>query len=202
MDLMIDLETMATEQGNAAIAQIGWAAFDPDSTGVQATGLIHVDVQSCLDLGMAIDWETVQWWLRQDEAARMSLQTGREARHLFQALRLLQRAYIQHSSKDPNAVGSNDPREIYTGRVWAYPADFDLSILRHAYSLHRRFETPWFRRRTRDAKTLVLAAGVTRDEIDAQVDDLGLGKHRADHDCIRQVYYVQAAVRALGGIDA
>ena len=66
----------------------------------------------------------------------------------------------------------------------------------------------WHRRRTRCAKTLVQAAGVRRETVEEEMNahlvhlhgpEGMLTNHRADHDAIRQAYYVQAAVRALGG---
>ena len=199
MDIMIDLETLGSERLDCVFPLIGFATFDPNGEGVMGAGVIKLDAQDQIERGLSVDWGTIQWWLRQEEAARMQLQTDpiEEAYSLTEGLATLARWF------------SNAGFEPERDRVWAYPSDFDLSILRHAHAV-AGMPTPWHRRDTRDAKTFLKASGLRREFVEESVPaEFSIGpdepermvKHRPDHDAVRQVYYVQAAARAIGGTD-
>lgn len=141
-DLMIDLETLGTAPGSV-ITQIGLCAFnsrDP-SEGAEFEGaLIHVNPQSCLDLGMSVSWSTIQWWLQQDEAARMTMARPAVSCSLPDALEQLDQFILRSM-----AMGFF---------VWGNGSGFDVTLIEVAYRACNR-AVPWSYRNVRDQRTLV-----------------------------------------------
>jgi len=169
-DVMIDLETLGTKS-NAAISQIGACAFDY-STNVSTS--IHVDAQSCIDLGMSVDWKTVQWWLTQDEQARTTMSANALRWDLPIALSNLN-AWIQ--SWCPDGVK----------RVWAHGPTFDISIISDAYARCKR-TPPWHYRAVRDTRTLMdIVANLGHDPEYEKAECA----HDAESDAIAQAKWVQ-----------
>lgn len=117
--VMLDLETMGTSS-RACIVQIG--ACDVDNPGLMFR--CNVSLQSCLDAGLVVDGSTVEWWLKQSEAARNSITEPAEP--LAVAL-----------GKFTVWLGSPGPSQI-----WALPSTFDLVILGNAYRA-LGLKTPW-----------------------------------------------------------
>ena len=108
-NIMVDLETMATHP-NAAIVAIGAVRFTEE---IKDTFYRVVDLQSCIQAGMDVDGDTVNWWLIQGEEARKAItEPGIE---LTQALT----QFTSWLGKD--AV------------VWGNGASFDNAILTNAY---------------------------------------------------------------------
>lgn len=120
---MIDLETMGTGP-DAAIVAIGAVLFDPaaggDGMGAQREWTI--DLADAMHNGGRVDAGTVQWWLRQSEAARAALQ--RPAEPLYSALPSLADWLRLHGVE----------------QMWGNGADFDLVILASTY---RRAAIHW-----------------------------------------------------------
>jgi len=63
----------------SVIASIGavafdrnWESFDKDSC---AAFYVNVDIQDCLNRGLTVDGNTLQWWMCQSEEARLALFT-------------------------------------------------------------------------------------------------------------------------------
>ena len=71
--IMLDLETLATTP-NAQVLTIGAVKFDPngdDFTDQSCETLyIKVDIESCNDLNLEINDDTVAWWGQQSEEAQ------------------------------------------------------------------------------------------------------------------------------------
>lgn len=180
-DLMIDLETWGTRRGDPVITEIGWATFVPNGKGALATGVIFVDPQSCIDLGMSIESDTVKWWLEQDDLARQRQARREDELPIGGALYSLSRWFEEGS-------------EIH--KVWANPSSFDLSILRHYYQVWGSQDTPWDRRNVRCGSTLIRTA-----EDIANFDPSPFlpprTAHRGDVDAERQVVLIQQAWKAL-----
>jgi hypothetical protein len=73
------------------------------------------------------------------------------------------------------------------GRIWAQGAQFDISILEHAYrSVNRAY--PWQYWSVRDSRTL----------LDLVPVNLPSATHDAMEDCYRQIVGVQQALAQLG----
>ena len=72
MDIMIDIETLANTS-NSIITQIGAVVFNRYSGKIIDKFKINVDAQSCEDLGMEMNVDTVEWWMSQSQEARDSV---------------------------------------------------------------------------------------------------------------------------------
>ncbi len=108
-NIMVDLETMATHP-NAAIVAIGAVRFTEE---LKDTFYQVVDLQSCIQAGMDVNGDTVNWWIMQEEEARKAItEPGVE----------LTQALTQFASwLGKEAV------------VWGNGASFDNAILTNAY---------------------------------------------------------------------
>lgn len=109
-EVMLDLETMDTGP-NAAIVSIGAVKFDSAACEISGTFYTNVDLQSCLDAGLAVSGDTVMWWMEQDDDARAALRNGTP---LGTALR----SFSNWCGDVP---------------VWGNAATFDNDIMRNAY---------------------------------------------------------------------
>src|SRR6056297_1917625 len=72
MDIMVDIETLASTS-NAVIVQIAAVAFYRYSGEIHDKFKINIDPQSCVDLGLEMNVETIEWWFKQDEDAKRSI---------------------------------------------------------------------------------------------------------------------------------
>lgn len=137
--LCIDLETMSTGK-DAAILAIGAVQFDP-SEGITSQFYRVVSLKSSLDAGLAVDPQTILWWLGQNEEARFEF-THKSGITLLSALHgltswLLDIGFDGHPHKE----------------IWANSPSFDCEILRNALQAVG-LPTPWNYREERDVRTL------------------------------------------------
>jgi len=72
-DIMIDLETLATSP-NAAVLTIGAVKFDPFNNDIDNSTCeklyIRVDLDSCDELGLEVNDDTIAWWAQQSKEAQ------------------------------------------------------------------------------------------------------------------------------------
>lgn len=182
MHLVIDLETLSTA-ADAAITQIGLAPFRIDGTDPPEEGvLINVDPQSCIDLGMRVDWSTTHWWMMQSQEARDALPRPGEGLPLPDALDEVEDYILSLAQRHPGEL-----------KIWSNGATFDIPILGHAFRILGRPE-PWSYKASRDTRTLaMLALNAIRPD--------PVVKHNALHDAMAQVLWVQNMWReARGGL--
>lgn len=128
--VMLDIETLGTEPG-CAILSIGAVEFGPDGLGKEFYR--SVDLGSCLEVGLDIDPETLEWWLTQpDDLVAEQLVGGVP---LYSVL---------------SDLGS----WLYPiDEIWANSPKFDASILEAAYEAIDESE-PWEYYELRDFRTL------------------------------------------------
>lgn len=134
-DVMVDLETLSTRD-DAAIISIGAVEFDMETGEVGETLYVNVDWKANQALRRHIDLDTVQWWMKQSDAARMALFEGPSV-SLFAALAKLENFF--HSCKAKH--------------IWSH-SSFDERILRNAFG-HINSKPPWHFRDIRDIRTLM-----------------------------------------------
>lgn len=140
-DLMIDLETLGTDPG-CVITQIGLCAFDAESESATVSKRIDVDPQSCLDYGMHVSWDTIKWWLQQNDEARLCMAHA-VGYGLPEALLKTAEFVLSYCSDDV--------------RVWGNGSCFDIVLIEEAF---RRVppsivgKIPWAFRSIRDMRTL------------------------------------------------
>ena len=72
-DIMIDLETLATSP-DAAILTIGAVRFDPfgrELTDPEMDSFyVRVDLDSCDEIGLVTNDDTIAWWANQSDEAK------------------------------------------------------------------------------------------------------------------------------------
>ena len=70
---MIDIETLGTKPG-CIIQSIGAVLFDPFGKPVEMYPFYrNISKQSCLDIGLTEDPNTVKWWSEQSDIAKTHL---------------------------------------------------------------------------------------------------------------------------------
>lgn len=131
MDIMLDLETMGTNN-NAAIVAIGAVAFeyDPNKSVKEMTRdtfYTTVSLTSAVKNHGVMDAGTVIWWLQQSEAARNEL-TKPGPMDLTMALFAFN-----------NWMATFNIDEM---KVWGNGSDFDNVVLRNAY-INNGVPVPW-----------------------------------------------------------
>lgn len=171
-DLSIDLETLGTVPGSV-ITQIGVAAFNADGHGPVFMDTFFVDPQSCIDLGMTVQWSTIKWWLQQSDAARsmFALAMGRK---------------LEDALHQVNDFIRNFMQDGFT--VWGYGATFDIALLECAYRAAKFAAPPWSYRQVACARTLCGAMQVERPK--------SAREHVGGEDAAAQAMLVQRCVAA------
>lgn len=175
--VMIDIETMGTAPGSA-IVSIGAVAFDLKTAESSGEKHWNVSLQSSLNVGLTVDQGAIDFWMKQPDKARECLYTPTPI-PLLDALSKLRGFITSHKVEG----------------VWANGSNFDLSLLRAAYSA---FDTrpPWHYRKERDMRTvtnLARAYGFKR----TVVEFTGLIPHNPVHDCLKQIRVLTEVIHWL-----
>lgn len=123
-DVMIDVETLDTRP-SAVLLSIAAVRFDIANPRAfdSNTFHVHIDIDSCFELGRTMSGSTFLWWLDQDYDARQ---------RMTQAERIPLRTALQELSA---FINEKD-------RVWGNGAGFDNVILADAYR-SVNMEVPW-----------------------------------------------------------
>lgn len=170
----IDLETLGT-RGDAAIVSIGVRQFNPDTGKLGDSFYRVIDLASSVKSG-TITGSTLQWWMRQEDAARDVFQSP-DSVPLACALDDL-RAWMLKLSDRPV--------------VWGFGATFDVSILEHAYDYGAvGLKEPWAFRDIRDMRTIVDEA-----QLDQWPPNVGVS-HNALDDATYQATVISACRRKI-----
>jgi hypothetical protein len=161
-DVMIDIETLGTTPGSV-ILSIAAVRFDMNTGEVSDYITMVIDIQSCLDIGMEVDGDTLMWWMNLDQGAREHL-SGATVR-IEDGLEALSR-FLRDEDK-----------------VWGNSARFDFGLLADA-STRLGFGLPWNFRNERDVRTLVSFKPEVKDEVVFEGDP-----HNPLDDCKHQINY-------------
>ncbi len=175
--IMIDIETMGRRPG-AAIVSLAAILFDEngafmtDNTHVKDYSFYRtIDLQSCMDVGLRVDAQTIRFWMSQEGPARREVLTnGAPLREVLEEFAFW-------------LAGPADPV------IWAYGATFDPPLLEMAYHA-LGMQVPWLYRDVRCARTVL-------DLADVELKGVGT-KHHALDDAIAQADCVARAMRILG----
>lgn len=117
----IDLETLGTQPGSV-ILSIGAVKFDPATGEIGEKFYANISPNSCLEVGLVTDPDTIEWWKTQSQEARDALKVDR--RTLSQTL-----VAFAEFSKEAEAV-------------WGWGATFDVTLLEAAYRAAKQ-HVPW-----------------------------------------------------------
>jgi hypothetical protein len=167
---MLDLETLGVN-ANAPILQIGMAYFKMTTGEVGKVLELNLNLKEELAAGAVPDASTIEWWMQQEDRARLSVFSGNQ----------------RHSTREALMIAN----EFLVGAscVWSH-ASFDEPIFRNA--LRRHDINPLFHYRiSKDIRTLTHL--VERFPVDDLVSDLSHGDlifHTALDDCLYQISYV------------
>ena len=169
----IDIETLATSP-DAVVLTIGGIKFDPYQTdGLHSEFYCRIDADEQIDLGRAVDEDTLIWWGKQD-------------------------ADVQAEALDPEGrMSVNDTLKalnkwlVGVDKIWCQGPVFDITILENLYrnvDLHYN----WSFWNIRDSRTLFgLVPKDPRKEID-------FAAHNALADAIVQSLCIQKVYKQLG----
>jgi hypothetical protein len=126
---MVDLETLALSRG-AVILSVGACRWSTD--GIHDEFYRSVDRDSCEDVGLTVDDDTLDWWKQQDDDVRDVLTGG-----------------------DPIGDVLTDFSDFYgeADEIWANSPSFDCVILEAAYEAVGN-DVPWTHKHERDYRTL------------------------------------------------
>lgn len=117
-NIMLDLETLGLKH-DAAILSIGAVAFS--KCGISDEFYCVVNMSSCIAVGLSIDSETIEWWMKQSDEARSVFNDERAV-----ALPMALNAFSEWIGRIGN--GKEDVR------MWGNGASFDNVILSNAYA--------------------------------------------------------------------
>lgn len=138
-NLMIDLETMGNKP-NAPIISIGAVFFDPSTGELGPEFYRVVSLKSAIAGGAVPDPETIIWWMRQSEGARMAI-CDEDATTISATLIKLNTFILDNS-------------DIDKVQVWGNGATFDNVILRSSYD-RELIPCMWKFWNDRDVRTIV-----------------------------------------------
>lgn len=194
MDVMLDIETLANSS-NSAITQIGAAVFNRQSGEIIDTFKVNVAAQSCIDIGMEMNVDTVEWWMQQSDEARKSVLKGPK-KEIYYALEdfsefiknnwlTIYGPKMKENHQDPMFAPTQKdfcPADVI---LWCH-ATFDEPNVSNAY-YKCGLKSPWHYRSVRDIRTLIdltghpvpKSTGVAHDALD---------------DALHQVKYVVEAL--------
>lgn len=132
--LMIDIETLA-QADNAAILSIGAVKFGNQKLFDEF--YVEISPQSCIDVGLIVDKETIAWWMSKEADARAVLSSARKS-----------------------GLPIRDALNSFTDflmtkniELWSQGLDFDIVKLRNAYKACG-LEVPWDFWSVRDSRTI------------------------------------------------
>jgi len=136
-DVMIDLETLATST-DATILTIGAVKFDPFGKDIEEPAMdsfyVKVDVDSCDELGLVSNDDTIAWWAQQSKEAQAEAFEGDDRIHIREAMDRLYKF----------CWGAK--------RIWSNGAAFDIPICETAYKRLNK-AIPWSFWQVRDVRT-------------------------------------------------
>jgi len=170
---MIDLETLATST-DAAILTIGAVKFDPlgDDTKEPAmeSFYVRVDLDSCHELGLVTNDDTIAWWANQSKEA--------------------QEEAFGEDNRIPITEAMNQLYKFCWGakRVWSNGSVFDIMICEHVFKKINK-AVPWKFWEIRDVRTAFdLGINPNRPTVTA---------HHALEDAYNQAVGIQTVYNAL-----
>ena len=172
LHLMIDLETLG-DSPDAMVAEAGYAVFDPHQTNVEFFGSWHLNLEEQM-FKREVNINVIQWWLKQNEAAREKIALNRDRVPVEEFL-------LEFSQLD---------WQNYEG-VWSHGLAYDIPILTHLFKQYHR-EVPWHFWVTRDTRTIFWLAKLGKTDL--FVPEIS---HSAVHDAIAQARSIQKAFQSI-----
>lgn len=161
--VMLDLETFGTLPGDV-FCSIGAVEFELATGELGREFYQVIDLQSALDVGLKVRGATIEWWLKQSDAARAEI--------------LKNKVPIQKALHD-FALWFNPKLTI-----WGNGLGFDVSMLKMGYEAIK-FPHPWRFDNERDVRTWVAENSIIKKEMKF----VGT-RHEPIADCKHQIKYM------------
>lgn len=177
MHLMVDVETLGTG-ANAVVTEVGWCEFELDAVGLfHSSACFKLNVDAQIKANRLITWETICFWLDQDDIARKALRSDGAGRYPIEEF---------------CSEFTNERDWATIEGVWSHGANFDLPILESLFAFCG-LKTPWDYYCVRDTRTMLwLAGGMKIPKTELQ--------HSAEADAIAQALTMQMAYAKIKGI--
>jgi oligoribonuclease (3'-5' exoribonuclease) len=195
-NIMLDLECTSVNNHNPAIIEIGAVYFDIDTGAELAHLSTPVSLQSCLDLGLVTEEETLDWV---EKNIPTTLSTSKNCSvTLHQALFRLSR-FIRESCKQTVHALQEQGRTVHLESepmIWGNGTMADNIWIRSAYKACS-MEKPWKYWNDMCVRTMVKQC-YCMTGIDYRRDAVMKGtRHKAIDDCRHQIAYLVKARNAL-----
>ncbi len=179
MDVMLDIETLATSQ-RAVVLSIGALQFELYHEGPRIEERLNaffavLDLREQIELGREVDKTTVKWWQDQTQAARDHWANALHVGNITSLSPAL--SNLRHFCKGARTI-------------WANGAVFDLGILQTLYA-DLGDEAPWKYNAPRDMRTVCAEFEARRIKIDAPRIFGGVPHHPLT-DCEEQIHKLWA----------
>ena len=178
--LMVDVEA-AGKSTQSALVSIGAVFFDPATGDLMESFYIPIKLSSSQYYGGQIDGSTVEWWMKQDDAARAVFQDENK-KPLKEAMTKFRQFIIKHS----------EAGQVY---VWGNGPSYDNAILATAF--HSTWiDQPWSFSKDTCVRTMVMLGrqlGID-PKYDLPRNDVA---HNALDDAIHQAKYVSTIWQKL-----
>jgi len=160
---MLDLETLGTLPG-CVFVSIGAVEFNRYTGDMGRSFYQKIKIQSALDVGLFVEGGTIEWWLKQSEAAREEiLKNTKDITLVLQ----------EFSSWYNKSQG-----------IWGNGEDFDISILKMGYHACK-LPIPWKYDMARDVRTIMAEDPKSK----YATKFLGI-RHEPIADCEHQIAYL------------
>jgi hypothetical protein len=174
--LMLDIESLG-KAGDSVILSIGAVAFNMDGI-IGPSYEMFPTVQDQIET-RKVEWDTIQWWFKQSDAARNSIADTTRRVNLKSCLEEL--TTFCHNELDDKF------------KVWSNGASFDIAMLNLAYD-RAKLETPWTYRNQLDCRTICWLSKISTKKYESD----GI-KHSAVADCHWQISWTTDAYKILKG---
>jgi hypothetical protein len=187
--VMVDIETLGTRPGDV-VASIGAVLFNPFA-GVQSTKELRangfkvtIDVCDAIRQGMAVQGETLLWWLNQSEAARQATFLDKNTRKIQSyALALFSDFFKSKPKLEPGEYDKPGTRF-----VWGNGANFDMTLIEAAYLKSGYKAFPWKYNKIRCFRTFKSNFLYNEDLISGNL---------LEHDCLEDAIFQAQTVQAI-----
>lgn len=172
-DIMIDIETLDTKP-SAVILSIGAVKFNKEGLGEKI--YLNLEVESQLKTGRTVSASTIQWWLKQSDAARSALDLtgGYASKTILRSLELF--------------------FDRGTYRVWGNGATFDNVIVADYLDSN---EAPRLWKYNKDRCYRTLKAQVDADKLNVIEWRVPATAHNALDDAVAQAHNAITALTLL-----
>lgn len=162
---MIDIETLGNKS-NSVITQISAVEFDLKTGETFKEFNFFINPQSCLDLGLKMNWSTVFWWMQQGDIAIDNFLKCNDGLNLREALLKFTLFF----------------NEEYDG-YWGNSARFDFGILENAFD-SCNIEYPFYFWLERDVRTILMLDPLAKNKFENHLAHDGIS------DCKFQIEYI------------